>query len=83
MAIRRPFRRRGKKRLARKARRLRTHPRLRAFLRRMKDLPTLEELERLLVVEAMRRCRTKTAAAAAVGITREGFRKKLVRMRLA
>jgi len=49
----------------------------------MKDLPTLEELERLLVVEAMRRCRTKTAAAAAVGITREGFRKKLVRMRLA
>ena len=53
---------------------------IRSWLRWFKRLPTMFEWEYLLVDEAMSRYRNKTHAAAAVGLTREGFRKKLIRM---
>jgi DNA-binding protein Fis len=53
---------------------------VRAWLRWFKRLPTMFEWEYLLVDEAMNRYQNKTHAAAAVGLTREGFRKKLIRM---
>ena len=40
----------------------------------------LAEVERVLLEEAFKRHGTKTDAAAAVGLTREGFRMKLIRM---
>ena len=55
---------------------------VRACLRRMKYLPTLMELDRLLMKEALERCYTKTEAASVLGLTREGLRKKLYRMGL-
>ncbi len=55
---------------------------VRAWLRWFKRLPTMFEWEYLLVDEAMNRYQNKTHAAAAVGLTREGFRKKLIRMGL-
>ena len=48
----------------------------------MKYLPTLMELDRLLMKEALERCYTKTEAASVLGLTREGLRKKLYRMGL-
>jgi DNA-binding protein Fis len=48
----------------------------------MRELPTLWDLERILMEEAIQRYWTKTEAAQAVGLTREGYRRKLIRMGL-
>lgn len=74
------------KRKARASRPVRSVPKyhaIRSWLRWFKRLPTMFEWEYLLVDEAMLRYQNKTHAAAAVGLTREGFRKKLIRMGLA
>jgi hypothetical protein len=52
-------------------------PRIGGALRLAKNLPTIEEWDYLLMKEAYTRYRNKTQAAAALGLTREGFRKKL------
>ena len=50
-------------------------------LERLKELPTLEELERLVIAEAMRRnSSVKRKAAEQLGLTREGLRKKILRL---
>lgn len=49
----------------------------------MRQMPTVEEWDRLLMAEASARFYTKTDSAAAIGLTREGYRRKLQRMRLA
>ncbi len=52
-------------------------------LDRLEQVPPLEEIERLIIVEALRRTHNnKTRAAQALGITREGLRKKLQRLGL-
>lgn len=49
-------------------------------LNKLDPLPQLRELERLLILEALNRSgNNKTRAAAALGMTREGLRKKLNR----
>jgi len=56
---------------------------IRAWLRWFRRMPTMREWHILLMDEAVRRYNgNKTQAAAAIGLTREGFRKKLVRMGL-
>lgn len=55
---------------------------LRACLQNLKQLPTVSEWDRLLMEEATRRFSTKTESAAALGLTREGYRRKLLRMGL-
>jgi transcriptional regulator with AAA-type ATPase domain len=56
---------------------------IRAWLRWFRRMPTMGEWHILLMDEAVRRYNgNKTQAAAAIGLTREGFRKKLVRMGL-
>ncbi len=55
---------------------------LRGCLQNLRQLPTVEEWDRLLMEEATRRYPTKTESAAALGLTREGYRRKLVRMGL-
>jgi hypothetical protein len=55
---------------------------LRACLRRLYQLPTVGEWDRLLMEEASGRFYTKTESAAAIGLTREGYRRKLLRMGL-
>lgn len=51
--------------------------------RRLNPLPSLQEIERLLIAEALLRCRNKVAPAARIlGLTREGLRKKLIRMQM-
>jgi hypothetical protein len=53
-------------------------------LRRLDPIPQIEQLEILLIQEAMRRAgNNKTRAAAWLGITREGLRKKIMRLRIA
>lgn len=50
-------------------------------LDRLEELPALQEVERMIIAEAMRRSQNnKTLAAAALGITREGLRKKILRL---
>ena len=50
-------------------------------LKRLERIPQLEQLEILLIQEAMRRANNnKTQAAAWLGMTREGLRKKIMRM---
>lgn len=52
-------------------------------LDRLEQVPPLVEIERLIIVEALRRTHNnKTRAAQALGITREGLRKKLQRLGL-
>lgn len=60
----------------------RRHNEARAYLRRVKLIPTAAEWDRLLMEEASRRFYTKTESAAALGLTREGYRRKLIRMGL-
>ncbi len=49
-------------------------------LDRLEPFPLLQEMERLLIREALNRCgNNRTRAAAALGLTREGLRKKLNR----
>ncbi len=49
-------------------------------LDRLEPSPLLQEMERLLIREALNRCgNNRTRAAAALGLTREGLRKKLNR----
>ena len=49
-------------------------------LDRLEPFPLLREMERLLIQEALNRCgNNRTRAAAALGLTREGLRKKLNR----
>lgn len=55
---------------------------VRVCLRRMRQMPTVEEWNRLLMEEAAARFYTKTDSAAAIGLTREGYRRKLQRMGL-
>lgn len=53
-------------------------------LKRLDPIPQLEQLEILLIQEAMRRAsNNKTQAAAWLGITREGLRKKIRRLGIA
>ena len=53
-------------------------------LKRLDPIPQLEQLEILLIQEAMRRANNnKTQAAAWLGMTREGLRKKIMRLRIA
>jgi hypothetical protein len=53
-------------------------------LKRLDAIPQLEQLEVLLIQEAMRRAgNNKTQAAAWLGITREGLRKKIRRLGIA
>ncbi len=49
---------------------------------RLDPFPRITEVERLLIEEAMVRFGSKTAAAAALGMTREGLRKKMIRLGL-
>ncbi len=58
------------------------HNRLRASLRSMAKMPTFDEMDYIMVEEAMRRFWLKGDAALALGISREGFRKKVNRLRL-
>lgn len=58
------------------------HKPARTYLRGLKMPPTIWEWESLLVDEVLWRFPTKTEAAAALGLSREGFRKKLIRMGL-
>ena len=52
-------------------------------LDRLEPFPLLQEMERLLIREALNRCgNNRTRAAAALGLTREGLRKKLNRYRI-
>lgn len=60
----------------------RDFPQFRTCLRKADPLPTIWDVDRLLMEEALRRFDTKTAAAQAIGLTREGFRKKILRMGL-
>ncbi len=53
---------------------------LRGCLQELRQLPTVGEWDRLLMEEATRRFYTKTESAAALGLTREGYRRKLLRM---
>lgn len=46
------------------------------------QLPVIRQWESLLVDEVRKRFPTKTEQAQALGLTREGYRKKLVRMGL-
>ncbi len=55
---------------------------VRSCLRRMRQLPTMYEWSQLLMEEAAARFYTKTDSAAAIGLTREGYRRKLQRMGL-
>ncbi len=50
---------------------------------RMQRLPQLQELEKMLIQEAMGRFSNKTKMARVLGITREGLRKKIIRFNLA
>ena len=51
-------------------------------LNRLEPFPLLQEMERLLIREALNRCsNNRTRAAAALGLAREGLRKKLNRYR--
>lgn len=52
----------------------------RVALRRMRVPPSLWEWEYLLMEEILARYPTKTEAAQVLGLSREGFRKKLIRM---
>jgi hypothetical protein len=53
-------------------------------LKRLDPIPQLEQLEILLIQEAMRQANNnKTLAAAWLGMTREGLRKKITRLRIA
>ncbi len=61
---------------------VRRFPDLRNCLRDSRQMPTIAEWERILLEEALRRYPTKTRAAAAVGLTRQGFGKKIDRMGL-
>ncbi len=61
---------------------VRRFPDLRNCLRGSRQMPTIAEWERILLEEALRRYPTKTQAAAAVGLTRQGFGKKIDRMGL-
>lgn len=56
---------------------------IRACLRGSRRIPTIEEWERILLEESRRRYPTKTQAAAEVGLTRQGFGKKIDRMGIA
>lgn len=50
-------------------------------LEQLEQLPTLAELERLIIAEAMRRNNSvKRLAAEQLGLTREGLRKKILRL---
>lgn len=50
-------------------------------LHRLLVLPQLEELELMLIEEALHRCKgNKTRAAAVLGVTREGLRRKILRL---
>ena len=71
---------RRRTRALRKAQPVPKYHAIRAWLRWFPRMPTMFEWEYLLVDEAMNRYQNKTHAAAAVGLTREGFRKKLLRM---
>jgi DNA-binding NtrC family response regulator len=58
-----------------------TSTRLIGFFRRLKTLPSMAQMERLLVEEALYRTAwNKSHAAILLGITREGLRKKLARI---
>lgn len=55
---------------------------IRQWLRYFREMPTIFEWEYILLDEALARYQNKTHAAEALGITREGLRKKLIRMGL-
>lgn len=53
-------------------------------LKRLNTLPQLEELEKMLIQEALKRHKNnKTRAAVVLGMTREGLRKKMLRLGVA
>jgi DNA-binding NtrC family response regulator len=51
-------------------------------LDRLSPFPQLRELERLLIEAALRRERSRAEAARVLGVTREGLRKKMIRLGL-
>jgi hypothetical protein len=59
---------------------LRRFPEIRACLRSARHIPTIEEWDRILLEESLRRFPTKTRAASEIGLTRQGFGKKINRM---
>ncbi len=60
---------------------LTTSTRLIGVFRRLKNLPTIGQIERLLIEECLRRnWDNKSETARQLGMTREGLRKKLHRM---
>lgn len=61
----------------------RRFPEIRACLRDSRHIPTIAEWERILLEESLRRYPTKTQAAAEIGLTRQGFGKKIDRMGIA
>lgn len=63
-----------------KATGVRRFPDIRACLRGSRSIPTIAEWERILLEESLRRFPTKTQAAAEIGLTRQGFGKKIDRM---
>lgn len=62
---------------------VRRFPEIRACLRGSRNIPTVSEWERILLEESLRRFPTKTQAAAEIGLTRQGFGKKIDRMGIA
>lgn len=58
-----------------------TSTRVIGFFRRLKTLPSIGQMERLLIEEAMYRTGdNKTHSAEILGLTREGLRKKMLRV---
>lgn len=58
-----------------------TSTRVIGFFRRLKTLPSIGQMERLLIEEAMYRTDdNKTHSAKILGMTREGLRKKMLRV---
>lgn len=79
------YRPKTRRQILRKVRRypLVTSTKMIGFFRRLKTLPTIGQIERVLIEEVLRRTDwNKTRAAKALDITREGLRKKLFRMGL-
>lgn len=66
-----------------RAQTVRRFPDIRACLKDSRYIPTIEEWERILLEESLRRFPTKTQAAAEIGLTRQGFGKKIDRMGIA
>jgi DNA-binding NtrC family response regulator len=72
-----------RKRGSRAARPVPKYKPIREWLGWLQELPTMYQWEAVLMEEVMRRCDgNKSHAARTVGLTREGFRKKLLRMGL-